>query len=127
MKSLKTVFSLIRLPNLLMIAFSLYLIRFLILYPAYLYTHATFALSDLDFALMVLSIIFIAAGGYLINDIFDIETDQINQRVNHINRFIGTKAATYIYYIFSFIGFILGLILSLRINQLSLAVLFAIV
>ena len=37
------------------------------------------ALADWQFALLVLSTIFIAAGGYIINDIMDQETDSINR------------------------------------------------
>lgn len=127
MKTLKHIFTLIRLPNLILIVLSLYMIRYLILYPAYINIHAVFALSDLNFAFLVLATVFIAAGGYLINDIHDTDTDYINHKQNLINVYINAKAATYIYYIFSFTGFLFGLIISIRIEQFSLAILFLIV
>ncbi|MBL4606198.1 MAG: hypothetical protein JKY02_11210 [Flavobacteriaceae bacterium] len=36
-------------------------------------------LSNLDFIILALSVLFITAGGYIINDIYDVEVDKINK------------------------------------------------
>ncbi len=53
--------------------------------------------------------VFVAAGGYVINDIFDIETDQINRPEKIIlSKHISTKSAKIFYAILTSIGIISG-------------------
>ena len=73
-------FKLIRTKNLLIIAISQYLIRYAIIIPM---TDSK-SLSDLQFFYLVLSTIFIAAAGYIINDYFDTRVDRLNnQKINN--------------------------------------------
>jgi 4-hydroxybenzoate polyprenyltransferase len=68
---------LIRLPNLFFIALAQVLFQFCIFYPLY-----REALPDDDlvnFIFLVLASLFIAAAGYIINDYFDINIDEINK------------------------------------------------
>ncbi|GAB3025019.1 UbiA family prenyltransferase [Niabella terrae] len=70
-------FRLIRWPNLVFIALTQLLFQFCIYYPVY----AT-RVPDHDgfqFVLLVLASVFIAAGGNIINDYFDINIDRINK------------------------------------------------
>ena len=66
---------LIRFQNLLMIA----LMQCIIRYGFLKLQKVELALADWQFALLVLATVFIAAGGYIINDIMDQETDSINR------------------------------------------------
>jgi 4-hydroxybenzoate polyprenyltransferase len=67
---------LIRIQNLLIIAFTQYMIRWCILIPRL--GHA-FVMHDFLFFLLVLSTVMIAAAGYIINDYFDVRIDKVNK------------------------------------------------
>lgn len=66
---------LIRWPNLLMMALSLWLIRYSFFQPL----EIPVVLSDGQFALLVLSTLLIGAAGYVVNDLYDLENDRINK------------------------------------------------
>ena len=70
---------LIRLPNLLIIAFTQYMIRLCLVEPSLDLSNMYIQMSDLEFALLVLATVFVAAGGYVINDYFDVRIDRINK------------------------------------------------
>nr|WP_315234135.1 geranylgeranylglycerol-phosphate geranylgeranyltransferase [uncultured Flavobacterium sp.] len=71
---------LIRYQNLLMLAFMQLIFR----YVFFKFQNIPLALADWQYGLLVLSTIFIAAGGYVINNIFDQNTDTINKPSNVI-------------------------------------------
>ena len=72
-------FRLIRLPNLLMIAFAQYVMRYSVIMPtAHLYG-VELQLSGFTFFCIVFSTMCTAAAGYAINDYFDVKTDKINR------------------------------------------------
>ncbi|MDP3679981.1 MAG: geranylgeranylglycerol-phosphate geranylgeranyltransferase [Flavobacterium sp.] len=71
---------LIRYQNLLMLAFMQLIFR----YVFFKFQNIPLALADWQYGLLVLSTIFIAAGGYVINNIFDQNTDTINKPNNVI-------------------------------------------
>jgi 4-hydroxybenzoate polyprenyltransferase len=66
---------LVRLPNLLMLALMLWVFKYGFLDG----NHAPQALNGWQYALLVFATVFIAAAGYVINDIFDQETDSVNR------------------------------------------------
>jgi 4-hydroxybenzoate polyprenyltransferase len=71
---------LIRPLNLLIIAATMYLFRLCIVVASpYKLFYIQHVLSDIEFLLLVLSTLFIAAGGYVINDIFDADMDALNR------------------------------------------------
>ncbi len=74
---------LIRLPNLLIIVITQYAMRYGIIYPI-LYSisddvEVALQMSNLDFFLLSLSTVMIAAAGYIINDYFDVKVDRVNR------------------------------------------------
>lgn len=71
---------LIRYQNLLMLAFMQLIFRFVF----FKFQDVPLALADWQYGLLVLSTILIAAGGYVINNIFDQNTDSINKPNNVI-------------------------------------------
>lgn len=92
----------IRLPNLVMLA----LVQWIS------YTLFSQIFSTIYLILIMFATICIAMGGYILNDIFDIEIDQINQKRNNTNpKFLYT-----IYWIVSLIGLCSGLIVSFQID-----------
>ncbi|WP_157662408.1 geranylgeranylglycerol-phosphate geranylgeranyltransferase [Polaribacter sp. SA4-10] len=67
-------------------------------------------LSNFEFLILVLSVISITAGGYIVNDIFDIETDKINKPANvFIDATLSKKNAWICYFLLTFLGIILGI------------------
>ena len=87
---------LIRWPNLLMIAFIQYLIRYSLIIPLNL----PHALDEFYYGLGVLCSILLAAGGYIVNDIYDLETDAHNKpdRIS-IGKGISLNVAWNLYFI----------------------------
>jgi 4-hydroxybenzoate polyprenyltransferase len=77
MRLIGSFFKMIRLPNLFFIALTQVLFQFCIYYPLY---RGYIPQNDiLHFSLLVLASVFIAAAGYIINDYFDINIDEVNK------------------------------------------------
>jgi len=72
-------FNLIRFPNLLLIAFTQYVMRYAVILPVANLYGVEFQLSGFTFFCIVLSTMCTAAAGYAINDYFDMKTDNINR------------------------------------------------
>jgi len=70
---------LIRVQNLLIIAFTQYMVRWGIIYPILKAKGLELQLHDFHFFLLVLSTVMIAAAGYTINDYFDVKMDKVNK------------------------------------------------
>ena len=122
---MKSFFKLIRYQNLLMLA----LMQLIIRYGFLKMQTIDLALADWQYGLLVLSTVLIAAGGYVINDIFDQETDSDN---NPSKVIIGTKIseanAYYMYAALTISGVVIGWYLSnvvLRPGFLSIFILIA--
>jgi 4-hydroxybenzoate polyprenyltransferase len=100
---------LIRFQNLLLIALMQYVIR----YGFLKLQNVELALTDWQFALLVLATVCIAAGGYIINDIMDQETDSINKPEKVIvGKSISESMAYNLYFGFTITGAVLGFYLS---------------
>ena len=103
------ILNLIRYKNLIMIAVVQLLIKYA-LFPAFA---IDITLNGLGFAVLVLATVFIAAGGYVINDIYDMETDAINKPNKVIvGKQITEDFANKLYILFTVIGVGLGFYLS---------------
>lgn len=119
---LKGFFILIRYPNLIIIVISQYLFRYFILLPLINEEHIEPLFSDLNFALLVLSTVLIAAAGYAINDYFDIRTDRINRPEKIvIGKLISRRKAMFIHTTFNIIGVLIGCYLSYTVHSYKLA------
>lgn len=71
-----------------------------------------FTLNHLFFFFYLLSVLFIAAAGYVINDIYDIETDIINKpKKVYVSTYFSINQAYTIYFILNITGVILGFII----------------
>lgn len=119
--NIKMFFQLIRWKNLLLGVSTLTLIKF-ILFPKFI-ENSSF--SNLEFYLFALSILSISAGGYIFNDSIDIDSDLINKpNKSIIGTNISKTAATKLYIGFSIVGLILGIYISISINQWILGLYF---
>lgn len=70
---------LIRLPNLLIIVLTQYVVRYAIIYPFLAINSIALRMSEIHFFLLSLSTVMIAAAGYIINDYFDTKVDRVNR------------------------------------------------
>jgi 4-hydroxybenzoate polyprenyltransferase len=77
----KKLFQLIRWKNLIIAGGTVMLSKYAIFEPAInrLFPLSSSSLDFLDTLLLSISVMIIAAGGYIINDINDVKTDQINK------------------------------------------------
>tara|TARA_R110002033_G_scaffold22093_2_gene53868 strand:- start:4461 stop:5387 length:927 start_codon:yes stop_codon:yes gene_type:complete len=112
--------NLIRWKNLLMIAIMQYLIKYALLLPFSESHGVVTTLSHFNFFLLVLATLLIAAAGYVINDIQDIETDRINKPNKLIiNKYISEKDATTLFMVLNIVGVGLGFYLTYSIGKTS--------
>ncbi|HTL81487.1 MAG TPA: geranylgeranylglycerol-phosphate geranylgeranyltransferase [Bacteroidia bacterium] len=113
---------LIRIPNLLIMAFIAYMVRYCILIPIIELRKSDldFSLLDvqmtnLDFFLLVLSVVMIGAAGYIINDYFDVRIDEVNRpSTNPIGKTIKRRVAMGAHMTINIIGASIGLWLSYK-------------
>lgn len=117
--------NLIRWKNLLMIALVQILIKYALLLPFY-ETHGVITtLTPLAFFLLVFATLCIAAGGYIINDVYDIEADLVNKPGEVIiNKHITEKRALTLFIVLNIIGVGIGFYLSNGIGKSGYFVLF---
>ena len=65
-------------------------------------------IPELWFGLLVLSVLLIAAGGYIINDVRDIKEDKLNHGNNPVGTLITAEVAYKWYQVTTILGLILG-------------------
>lgn len=119
----------IRPVNLIIIALTQFLVRYCIIMPAYITEFnntGTFPphLSKPEFFILMFATMAIAAGGYIINDVFDIYIDEVNKPgKNTIGKKIAAKSATLTAYILFALGSIAGIALGIRENTPAMGLL----
>jgi len=111
-------FQLIRYKNLLMVLLTMILTKYALINSFI----SDPSLTSIDFIILSLSILFITAGGYIINDLYDIEADKINKPLKvYISKSISKKNAWFIYLLSSTLGVSLGIYLSIIKNIVFLS------
>lgn len=112
---------LVRFKNLMLVAFALIVLR----YGFLNLQHIPLALSNFNYFLFVLSVVLLAAAGYLINDIFDQNTDFVNKPQKVIvGHSISETNAYNLYFILNIIGVFIGFYLSNIISKPGFAAIF---
>ncbi|GGI57694.1 geranylgeranylglycerol-phosphate geranylgeranyltransferase [Winogradskyella haliclonae] len=120
-------FKLIRWKNLLLIILAQLLIKYALLEPLKVDYGLDTALTPLGFILLVIATISIAAAGYIINDIEDVEADTINKPDSVIiGKQISEKSATNLFIILNIIGVVSGFLISRAVDKSAFFVLFII-
>ncbi|MAP53452.1 geranylgeranylglycerol-phosphate geranylgeranyltransferase [Altibacter sp.] len=115
---------LIRPVNLVLIA----LVQLVAKYGLFQNLEASMALDGVHFAMLLLATLSIAAGGYIINDIYDVEIDKINKPTSRlIGKTISEKYALRAYFICTVTGVVLGFYLSNSIQRPGFAALFIVI
>ncbi|WPR70470.1 geranylgeranylglycerol-phosphate geranylgeranyltransferase [Flavobacterium sp. NG2] len=115
---------LIRYQNLLMLAFMQLLFR----YGFLKLQNIPLALNEWQYALLVLSTVLIAAAGYVINNILDIQTDEDNKPKDVIvGKTISESSAYNIYIVLNCLGVAIGFYLSNVIDKPNFASLFIVI
>ena len=99
----------IRLPNLFFIALTQILFHIAVLDTILLPLGTRPAIDGLNFILLVVSSVLIAAAGYIINDYFDINIDQINKpTANVVDKIVSRRWAMAWHFVLSGIGILLS-------------------
>jgi 4-hydroxybenzoate polyprenyltransferase len=115
---------LVRYPNLLMLA----LMQFIFRYGFLKMQNIPLALNDFQYLLLVLSTICIAAGGYVINNIYDQGTDLENKPNDIIvGKSISENTANTTYILLNILGVAIGFYLANSIGKPTFASLFIII
>ena len=122
MKAIIAFFKLIRWPNLLFIVLTQMLFRYFILPFVYLEAHQGYEgikLSQPLFFLLVLASVCIAGAGYIINDYFDINIDQVNKSSKVIiGKFIKRRVAILLHATLSLIGLLLSMYVGYKLQNI---------
>jgi 4-hydroxybenzoate polyprenyltransferase len=111
---LQSFLKLIRIQNLII----LFLIQFLLHY--FLFENQ----GNLEFYLLASITFLITAAGYIINDIFDVESDKINKEEVIIGNQIPSRQAIFWYYLFNSVAIVLSFYLVYCINNYYLLIIF---
>lgn len=107
---------LFRVQNLMIIALLQYLIKYTLIIPFGFEP----VLSNLEFGLLVLSTVLIAAAGYAINDYFDIQVDEINKGDEVVvGKTIKRRVAMTLHLSLSFIGVVIGFYLGYKAGNVN--------
>lgn len=121
MNSTVAFIKLIRLPNLLIIALTQYVVRYAILYPFFAINAIELRMSNLDFFLLSLSTVMIAAAGYIINDYFDTKVDRVNRPDKIIvGKYIKRRVAMGAHIVISSIAILISTYVAYQIGSLKL-------
>lgn len=121
MKLLPAFFRLIRYPNLIYIALTQFLLQYCVVAPVLVKSGEVPSLSGAEFFLLSLSTILIAAGGYIINDYFDINIDIVNKPDKMVvDKIISRRWAMAWHTIFNMAGVSLGFIVAWKTGQIYL-------
>ena len=126
--SIIQIFKLIRFKNLLIVALVQYLMRWCIIYPILHLKGLELQYSEFNFFLLVFSTLCITAGGYVINDYFDLRTDALNKPDELV---VGTsikrRTAMALHTVLNIAGVLMGIYLSWRMGILKFGIVFVLI
>lgn len=115
MRLIAAFFKMVRLTNLIFIVLTQFLFYYCILLPLLRPLNVNIAIDTASFILLTLASVFIAAAGYVINDYFDVNIDQINKpRKNVVDAIVSRRWAMLWHFVLSAIGVLLSLYVSWR-------------
>ncbi|WP_217604606.1 geranylgeranylglycerol-phosphate geranylgeranyltransferase [Chitinophaga sp. GbtcB8] len=121
MKLLAAFLKLIRYPNLIYIGLTQFLLQFCVVAPVLANSGERPSLSVLCFVLLCISTVLVAAGGYIINDYFDINIDIVNKPDKMVlDKIISRRWAMAWHTLFNMAGVSIGFIVAWKIGQIYL-------
>jgi len=119
---------LVRWPNLLIVIVSMVFTLMFVIDPLLGVDSFVIGFTGSEFSLLILSTLFITIGGYLINDIFDLDADRINKPGKNV---VGGKWPVFtvqvMYWVFTLAGVALGVFLSWKLDKLNFSLVFVFV
>jgi 4-hydroxybenzoate polyprenyltransferase len=126
---------LIRLPNLLMVPFTMYLMRYGVIKPILEYGFSfsmgeqiELVLPSFYFFILVMINVFLGAGGYVINDYFDRKIDAINRPDKVVvDKEISRRKAIILHFVFDAIAIILAGIFSWYLRKPTVFILYVMI
>jgi 4-hydroxybenzoate polyprenyltransferase len=136
---MKAFFNLIRWQNLLIVILTMVLMRYAVLAPVVSKIGVillkgsgeevpmTLQFSLIDFIMLVAATVFLTAGGYVINDYFDIKTDLINKGKVIVGTHIPRRQAMMWHNIFNIAGVSMGFYISWQDGYFWLGIMFLLV
>ncbi|MDP4281851.1 MAG: geranylgeranylglycerol-phosphate geranylgeranyltransferase [Bacteroidota bacterium] len=125
LKSTGALFRLIRWPDLLIIILTQYLLMYAVIKPFLFADHPSWLTGNVPFMLLVTATVFIAAGGYIINDFRDVDIDSVNHPgKNVLEKFFSERSVFLFYYVFNILGILAGAVLSIILRSLPVGLLF---
>jgi 4-hydroxybenzoate polyprenyltransferase len=117
MKLIGSFLKLVRYPNLIYIFLTQYLLQYCVVIPVFHRYGVVPTLNSGLFFLLSLSVVLIAAAGYIINDYFDVNIDQVNKPGRIIiDRTINRRWAILWHTVFNAAGVLLGFYVGWRIG-----------
>lgn len=117
------IFRLMRTPNLAMMALTMVLLRYCVIVPL-----AGPEGGENGFWLLVLVTVLLAAGGYIINDYFDVSIDRVNDPGRQVvDRSIDRRTAILMHIVLNSIAIVIGLYLGWRVRSLAFGLIFPLI
>ena len=113
MRLIAAFLKLVRLPNLFFIVLTQFLFYYCILLPLLRSADAVAVIDPAQFILLSAASVLIAAAGYIINDYFDVNIDQVNKpKKNVVDLIVSRRWAILWHFVLSGIGVLLSLYVS---------------
>jgi len=123
-----SILKIVRAKNLIIVAATIYLMRFFIIQPLLLQKGMDLQLNELMFLFLCLATVFITAAGYVINDYFDTRTDLVNHPETVIvGRSLSRRAAIILHWVLNVFGVFLGFLVSYGVGKPFLTVVFLLI
>jgi 4-hydroxybenzoate polyprenyltransferase len=124
----KAYLKIVRPVNLLIMAGMLFLVRYAIFMPVFKQNGLEGLMPDWQFLLLVMATLLISAGGYVINDVLDIEIDQINKPSKKIiGRQISEASGNKLHFNLTAAGIAFGIAFSYLAGNIFMGILFVII
>lgn len=122
---MKAILQLVRWHNLLFIVFIMWLMEKMVALPVLGVSYYEEQLPTYILCLLIMGVVFIAAGGYAINDYFDVRIDAINRPEKQIvTRSISKPTAMLCHQVMTVIGVLSGIAVAIMVRSWSLGLIF---
>lgn len=108
-----------RLPNLIIIVLIECLLHNQILLNIFARSNIIPEMDAVQLGILILFTIVLTTGGYIINDIYDVETDKLNKPGQNWVELLGTRKTKIIYFLTVIISVGFSLFLAIQLNKLS--------
>ena len=116
---MKSILRLVRFPNLFIVVLTQYLLQYAVLMPEIRRLAMIPVLPHFPFLLLVCSTVLIAAGGYIVNDIEDVDIDARNKPEHKriVGRVYSIQTAWQLYAFCTILGFLISLYLAFYVKD----------